>query len=720
MPAITSFEAGDLSAWSGDTGAFSLISSPTTDGSSALQFTGSSWSTISSTSGLNSYPQIGDVVQLDIIFQTSNDAVIFNCFSDSGGTSVSPGTLYSNDRDFLIESTNPEIRLTEQKRSVYSLPTDGTVTTMEIAYLPGPQLRVRWLRPDGSVHSGLGTGVVSQPGGGIGLKCNGGQPIIDNIRTVARPVTPYVEGMGDAALQSFNEAVAGYYGSYKPGSDFRGDGWPGLDAAATATTKANDYSAYVENSYYWDTHTWLWPLLREDKWAADGIGAFEFESWFIDQLSRRPNTINPDGTYRNNRSQPPFYVKTAWEVFRQTDDDALLNTGYETAKTELSWWRSNRFNATYGLFQYGAELESGMDDSERWAVESADGRNMLHPELNALHYYNYRRLADMGEILNNRGYSKPQSDIDDFRAKASALKTAMFDHLWDDVDQWFYDFDTSTGNQSPVVAFPLGGFALLHPDLLSREQRDAVLDRLRTTFFDGNVSPPHTDQQYKTSVGGLWNYNESWPPTKAIVFEGLREQLRAGYLDFQTYLSSIDGESEWVEFDTGSGGGSFDFAWGRETVISPMLRYLHGVGYDAVDGRIDVLPLDGIQDGVSVSWEPYQQSEMSVSFDSSASSVSATIDASGTHDVRLLLHPDLTTELDGWTPQRDGSRLAADSVSYYRVDDGTPKAALIEESAVDFSGGPVSWSLQDSGERGVIRAGSDGVLFSGNRGARQS
>jgi len=67
---IDGFEDGDISEYSGDTSDFSVQTSKVFDGTYAMTISHSSKFTISSTSGLNSYPQAGDKFELYVAANT--------------------------------------------------------------------------------------------------------------------------------------------------------------------------------------------------------------------------------------------------------------------------------------------------------------------------------------------------------------------------------------------------------------------------------------------------------------------------------------------------------------------------------------------------------------------------------------------------------------------------------------------------------------------------
>jgi len=105
---VDSFEDSDISDYSGDTGAYSVISSDSTDGNNALKLSNpttggrGSRDAIGSTSGLNDYPQRGDIFRCDwkptqdIVGSGNRVTVVFAAQGESGTSncytvSISPG-----------------------------------------------------------------------------------------------------------------------------------------------------------------------------------------------------------------------------------------------------------------------------------------------------------------------------------------------------------------------------------------------------------------------------------------------------------------------------------------------------------------------------------------------------------------------------------------------------------------------------------------------------
>lgn len=121
-----SFEDGDLSEYTEDTGSFSVVSDRSTDGSQAL-YSDSNNQKIISTTGLDRYPEKGDSFKTDVYLESGGGTwLIFGYQNSSNYYRVG---IHGGDDELLIEKT--EDGVTTELDSVPYSPTYGEWITIE-------------------------------------------------------------------------------------------------------------------------------------------------------------------------------------------------------------------------------------------------------------------------------------------------------------------------------------------------------------------------------------------------------------------------------------------------------------------------------------------------------------------------------------------------------------------------------------------------------------
>lgn len=199
---VDSFEDGDLSEYGGDKQAYSIVTSPTTDGSNALRLdnaTGGgadSYDGMASTSGLGTYPQRGDKIRCDFIPQADAlDNVITLAFGTQGTTKSDDAyyiCLDGNNNDFGLgygpftgtpdfDIKNLSIsNIVEGEKHVFEAEWGTSNSNSEIIG--------RLYGPDGDVINTSSTSDSTVDTGGIGFGVNqkSGDPkaVYDNYRIV--------------------------------------------------------------------------------------------------------------------------------------------------------------------------------------------------------------------------------------------------------------------------------------------------------------------------------------------------------------------------------------------------------------------------------------------------------------------------------------------------------------------------------------------------------
>jgi hypothetical protein len=140
---------------------------------------------------------------------------------------------------------------------------------------------------------------------------------------------------------------------------------------------------------------------------------------------------------------------TAWDIFRVTYDQELLETAYKSCGLWDAWLRRYRDTRKTGLVEGFCTYDTGMDNSPRWKgvrnqCPDADARvcppdpgvPRLCPDLSATVYGGRIALAAMAHALGKR------DDHARWLADAEHIRHLILTKLYSPEDAGFYDLDT--------------------------------------------------------------------------------------------------------------------------------------------------------------------------------------------------------------------------------------------------------------------------------------
>ncbi|MBQ8578374.1 MAG: hypothetical protein IJ449_10500 [Clostridia bacterium] len=144
-------------------------------------------------------------------------------------------------------------------------------------------------------------------------------------------------------------------------------------------------------------------------------------------------------------------------IAQNPDDGAFLTECYDAVSRWVGWLYDKRMTMKTGLIEMFCGYDTGHDNSARLAWDGfkhhgnhtvngvrqdadvpptdSDVLPMLAPDMNACFYGNHMALAKMAELLGKPG------EAADWREKGGAVRRRMFELLWDENDQFFYDVD---------------------------------------------------------------------------------------------------------------------------------------------------------------------------------------------------------------------------------------------------------------------------------------
>jgi len=477
-----------------------------------------------------------------------------------------------------------------------------------------------------------------------------------------------------------------------------------------ATTVWNAGASNYDSHFYWDSAMGAWGASYRTSNVAEAVGELNFMTWQIEKFGYVPNLITQDGTYSQGRSQPPFYVTTGVKAFKRTNRTDIACQTYEYGKKELGYWRNQnigdlpgmdynrpRYDPQDNLYHYDSGtgtgdtrllrtiFESGRDTSPIWNTPSEKAYEVYPTGLNSLMYYNYQKVAKLGSICDNRTSKDiSNSTLDNLRYNASSIKTAMNNKMWNESDDWYYNYDDEAGS-AITGKKTLADAWVLYSGMLNETRAEKVADTLQSNFFDGYVTPPETDANYDcvshTSCN-LWLHDTSFPPTKSLVYQGLTKYNLGAFEDFKNYYANIAIGREYLTPTTGAGDGADQMAWGYATAILPAVNNVFGIGFEPSNNLLKVKPTEPPIDGASGTFHLGILDHANVSFQKNSSRVKYTVGTVKSHDVRLLMYFNRSYGLGSPEVTRDGASLSSSNYELESLDSDSDKEGILLNSSI--------------------------------------
>lgn len=297
---------------------------------------------------------------------------------------------------------------------------------------------------------------------------------------------------------------------------------------------------FFNELYYWDTYFTNKALFAVGNSQQAKYNVLDI-LYLIEKFGYMPNG---NRTYYLKRSQPPYAVLMADDVYRATGDKAFLKIAFPAMKKEYAFWMTKRVsenglnhynteedeescksfyenyvptrisidkkrNAAYAGKCYFAECESGWDFNPRFNGYCADFNPV---DLNA-NLYLYEKLFAEYEVLFGEGDGKA------WESKANARAEKMNTLMWDCVTGVYRDYNYKTGERSPVIS--AASFQPYFAGVAGEAQRGGLkklLSVLEGKF--GIFTTEYVTEKYQ------WAYPNLWAPCQYIVVKALE---RYGY-----------------------------------------------------------------------------------------------------------------------------------------------------------------------------------------------
>ena len=206
------------------------------------------------------------------------------------------------------------------------------------------------------------------------------------------------------------------------------------------------------------------------------------------------------------------------DVFRMDGDRAFLETAYHAISAWDGWLVANRMPNNLGLIEMYCGFDTGHDESGRFlgvkyphnvgadAADFPEGCPVfpgVAPDMNAVFFGNREALAEMASILGK------SEEAAAWRAKAEDVRRRMLEMLWDEEDEFFYDFD-KYGNKRKVLSISVTNV------LTERVPDQAMADRIfhRHLWNEKEFRTPYafpavaiSDPTWvKSRTGNSWGY----------------------------------------------------------------------------------------------------------------------------------------------------------------------------------------------------------------------
>ncbi|HRJ06207.1 MAG TPA: alpha,alpha-trehalase TreF [Candidatus Saccharibacteria bacterium] len=312
--------------------------------------------------------------------------------------------------------------------------------------------------------------------------------------------------------------------------------------------------------FYWDSYFIMLGLAADKRWKMIE-GMMKNYTFMIRKFGFIPTA---NRTYFLSRSQPPFFSQMVKLLARhrgrtrtyaeylpymlseyrfwmrgrtklakrehkayarvvELPDHSYLNRYYDNKTTprpeslnvDIETARESPGRESARLYLHlRAGAESGWDFSSRWFLDPHDigtihAADIIPVDLNCLLYQLEQTIAESYRLIKNPLLAKKFQHLADRRI------AAIQKYCWSETEKFFVDYNFH--HNRPTGQLSLAGVFPLYARIASKQQADAVADRLRKDFLKagGLVST-------LTNSGEQWDAPNGWAPLQWIAIEGLR------------------------------------------------------------------------------------------------------------------------------------------------------------------------------------------------------
>lgn len=301
----------------------------------------------------------------------------------------------------------------------------------------------------------------------------------------------------------------------------------GLPHPFVVPSIANDTGFAFQEMYYWDSYFIATGLLAS---GHDELAEGMLENLLV--LARRFHIIpNASRTYFTGRSQPPLLTTFIFDIYdKQEKGASWLADRLKVAEREYRnvWMEKahpNWRNVFEGLSRYYdvnllnhlAEAESGWDMTTRF---QGNCLSYIPIDLNCLLFKYENDFARGAEIAGD------EEAAGLWRQHARVRAETVTQHLWNEEEGFFFDFDYITHQQSKV--WSLANFYALWSGMATTEQARRIVESLHKFMHRGGLATTKNSDEWDGDTPTQWAYPNGWAPLHWIAAHGLRSY---GYYD---------------------------------------------------------------------------------------------------------------------------------------------------------------------------------------------
>lgn len=372
--------------------------------------------------------------------------------------------------------------------------------------------------------------------------------------------------------------------------------------------------------YYWDSYFTMLGLAESGHWdkIADMVANFAYE---IDTWGHIPNG---NRSYYLSRSQPPFFSLMVellathdsdalkkylpqmekehayWMEGQDSlqngqadkrvvklDDGALLNRYWDDKDTPRpeSWLddvntaKSNPNRPATDIYRdLRSAAASGWDFSSRWMddpqkLSTIRTTSIVPVDLNALMFKMEKIIASASKAAGD------EAKADRYEAMANARQKAIEQHLWNDKEGWYADYDLKTHKvRNQLTA------AALFPLYVNAASNDRAAKVAAAT--ESRLLKPGGIATTTVNSGQQWDAPNGWAPLQWVATEGLQNYgkeklaMEVSWRFLTNVQHTYDSQQKLVEkYDitstgTGGGGGEYPlqdgFGWSNGVTLKML------------------------------------------------------------------------------------------------------------------------------------------------------
>ena len=181
--------------------------------------------------------------------------------------------------------------------------------------------------------------------------------------------------------------------------------------------------------------------------------------------------ISPEGPRSAHPSLrlKPFLAQGAELAARLLDDYGWIEENYDEIVRIATRREDTHFIKSCGLYAWDDAMQSGADNNPAIGNDPAAARTVAACDMNALLYREYLALARLAARLG-----RPDEQAG-FAAKATALRHAVNEHLWDATAESFWNLHTGTRQWCRRVSY--SNFVPLWAGMVPAERAQAMIRR---------------------------------------------------------------------------------------------------------------------------------------------------------------------------------------------------------------------------------------------------